>query len=704
MNNALNMQLIERLASIEVDPLTVADWCKASFSAMQAQLGAGLTLFRLRGNTLVSLVTTTDTDQKPEPLTAEEYPSVFALLDSNQPQVDGTDIDLPIKIEGTSYGVLRIHTSDPTKIEGVNWKLIQSIFARELQRVILHELQITLDTVTTRLKDAKTFGDAVHTLAKHIAKSKQFLTLTIVELKDGTIQKSSIVASANRSQSYENVDALDRTSDTNVKFIVKVRSEQIVAVNDIHKESLFSSKTVEWLEGINVKAILLVNVDTEDNKVCYISYCDTQNAIALLPAESRFWTAVAAQVSKVLTSRNMIETQLEKDAPSANALTKISSVFSQTVSDEKMLLDQGAEILLNILPIDHVGIVLIDDERKYANLISDQPKLEGSVTQIPFEGDLWEKLVNERHVLISDVDTELSSTDTSRQALDGMNVKSVLMLPLIDQSGTIMGSAGLDKITNTSPFTEEQIQLAGLITSQISIQLQNHRLLRDSQKLATQMQHLAKFSETVQTRFDLDEILFTSLHFIRRIFDYDFADIVVMNTSSQTLQVQAYLQGTLENVASKSETIVMPLQGTVAEIVWDSRESSYIEDWEISGHQHPIAKDVHSLLAVPMITKGKIHGIVELGSASKTGISETDRSVFTQFASQLATAIENSVNYAQNQKLVHNRDLANDIALQLQRQMDMDGLLNTTVQELGKALGARRARIRLGIQQTANGN
>ena len=32
----------------------------------------------------------------------------------------------------------------------------------------------------------------------------------------------------------------------------------------------------------------------------------------------------------------------------------------------------------------------------------------------------------------------------------------------------------------------------------------------------------------------------------------------------------------------------------------------------------------------------------------------------------------------------------------------MDSLLNTTVTELGKALGAKRARIRLGIQQVVD--
>ena len=73
-------------------------------------------------------------------------------------------------------------------------------------------------------------------------------------------------------------------------------------------------------------------------------------------------------------------------------------------------------------------------------------------------------------------------------------------------------------------------------------------------------------------------------------------------------------------------------------------------------------------------------------------------------ASQLAIALENATTYVQSQQLAQNKALANEIALQLQQQVDIDSLLNTTVTELGKALGAKRARIRLGVQQVASDN
>ena len=81
-----------------------------------------------------------------------------------------------------------------------------------------------------------------------------------------------------------------------------------------------------------------------------------------------------------------------------------------------------------------------------------------------------------------------------------------------------------------------------------------------------------------------------------------------------------------------------------------------------------------------------------------------DRSVLSQLANQLASILEKTTADIQNQRQAQNKILANEIALQLQQQMNMDSLLNTTVTELGKALGAKRARIRLGIGQDISDN
>jgi len=54
----------------------------------------------------------------------------------------------------------------------------------------------------------------------------------------------------------------------------------------------------------------------------------------------------------------------------------------------------------------------------------------------------------------------------------------------------------------------------------------------------------------------------------------------------------------------------------------------------------------------------------------------------------------------QSQRLARSKALVNDISSQLQQQMEIEQLLDVTINELGKALGARKARIHLAMKES----
>ena len=111
---------------------------------------------------------------------------------------------------------------------------------------------------------------------------------------------------------------------------------------------------------------------------------------------------------------------------------------------------------------------------------------------------------------------------------------------------------------------------------------------------------------------------------------------------------------------------------------------------------HSFNEDVKSLIAVPLYLRGTIQGIVEVGKVLRNGFSNTDIAIFQQLASQLAVALESADAYTQNQRLARSKAQVNEITNSLQRQTELDRIMTVTARELGKALGAKRARIRLG--------
>lgn len=401
------------------------------------------------------------------------------------------------------------------------------------------------------------------------------------------------------------------------------------------------------------------------------------------------------------TSDQSATGQLSEQIKVQHVLNELAT-FAISNRDEQALLDRGAETFLTLLDIDHVGIFVIDEGTNIASLVTDVPPQEGGVREMKVEGAEWEKLARGEHILIENI-TNTQIAQDSKEVFDSHGIQSALVLPFRDISGNHLGSIGLDKFSSQVNITDEQIETAKLISAQLVSYLQNLRLLENSESFANQMQQIAKFSETIQLRLAIEEILQTTLHFTARILKAKYIGIILYDENIQKLVIKAYRQDDQE-VVLPPNTPIIPVEGTVVGSVWSSRESIYIPNYDPSQYEkNPYAKDVGVLCAIPLISRGITRGIIEIGRETPS-ISDIDQSVFLQLANQLAIALENANTYSQSQRLAQSKVLANQISLQLQQQMNMDSLLNTTITELGKALGAKRARIRLGGQQTVDGN
>lgn len=148
-----------------------------------------------------------------------------------------------------------------------------------------------------------------------------------------------------------------------------------------------------------------------------------------------------------------------------------------------------------------------------------------------------------------------------------------------------------------------------------------------------------------------------------------------------------------------NSTHMLEISGQVSR-AWLKRELVYIPDIQVS--EYALATDVeaHSWTIVPIVSRVRALGILSFGSSRVAAFSTTDLAVVQQLASQLAATLDNLEAFAQSQRIAQNEALVNTISTRLQQQLDVSNMLDVTVHELGRALGARRARIRLGGQPT----
>jgi GAF domain-containing protein len=406
--------------------------------------------------------------------------------------------------------------------------------------------------------------------------------------------------------------------------------------------------------------------------------------------------AIVFQNQQLLQETQVSAAELVKQVDVLQNINQLAITLS-TIQDEKTLYERSTEMLMTTLRVDHCGIVLADPDGITGTVAGEYPALGTVGTRIVLANsglfsEVWEHL---RPVTVSDLDAQLP--ETSRELLRVLGVKSMLIVPLV-MRGTLIGTIGFDLYSPDRRFTPDMVEIARTMTAQIGVAIQNIRLLTDAQRHAQQLQRIAVFNQSVQATLDMAAIFNIALTESAQMLPLDQMRILLYEPTLGQLRTAArYEQGAVQVTLMDGELV--EIENTNEGRVWKSRELLYLPtETRARNPQQPFKLDAGSDMFAPLQSHGRILGVVGVGSNQTHAYGDTDFAVFRQMTDQLTVAIENAEAYTQSQRQARNEALVNEIGTRLQRQTDIQTMLDITMNELGKALGARRARIRLATQ------
>jgi GAF domain-containing protein len=115
---------------------------------------------------------------------------------------------------------------------------------------------------------------------------------------------------------------------------------------------------------------------------------------------------------------------------------------------------------------------------------------------------------------------------------------------------------------------------------------------------------------------------------------------------------------------------------------------------------NPLLPKTRSEMALPLISRGQIVGALTVQSAEVAAFSEEDIAVLQTVTDQVANALENARLFKETQRLAQRERTVSQITGKLRSALNLETILQTTVEELGQALGASEAIVRLGTETT----
>ncbi len=290
------------------------------------------------------------------------------------------------------------------------------------------------------------------------------------------------------------------------------------------------------------------------------------------------------------------------------------------------------------------------------------------------------------------------------QTGDSIPLNTVLQLPQ-QHNGHWLIPLGIDHvivvdIDAKAETTDPAEWILGSVSAKLAeiVQRQeNSQLKSNAHRLARQMEGIVGFGQSIQATFEVDALLEMTLLHLSQIMPTDHVGILMQNPSISSLQVVAYQ--TDEEVSVVDTTGIMAeleLVGTTAYQVWESKQFLMTSDLDQEADlKYTFTNQMRSSMSTPIHQRGAVTGILEVAKRQPDGYSEVDRQMLQQLVSQLSVALENCETYSQSQEIARSKTLVNVITSQLQQQVEIDEIMHVTVRELGRALGAKRARIRL---------
>ncbi|MCQ3935557.1 MAG: hypothetical protein DPW18_00785 [Chloroflexi bacterium] len=404
-------------------------------------------------------------------------------------------------------------------------------------------------------------------------------------------------------------------------------------------------------------------------------------------------------------------------------LNETSSLVSASLNPEEIYVSvhKAAE---RLMPLDSFAITLLDQETNEIEPVYLFDKGRRVFAQrIPFGQGLSSEVIRSGRSILASSSEEMNRLGTVR-AGDGDETQSLVAVPMI-VGGRALGMLSAQSY-QPGVYSEEDMQILGTLANQAIVAIQNGRLFKETQTLASelearvaertaQLQREQQNTETllrilteVSSSLDLDRTLNRTLSLLNDTIGAEQGTILLVNPEDNLLHYRAGYGYLSDRSASPNRAgFTLKIGEGLAGWVVKNREAVLIHDLYQDPRwvRNPAAgQDHRSAIAVPMMVGEDVIGVLMVFQRMANFFSAEMLNLVKAIASQVAVAINNARLY----ELI--RDQAERLGLMLRkeqveasRQQSIleavaDGVLVTGVDNRITFVNSSAARI-LGVEE-----
>jgi sigma-B regulation protein RsbU (phosphoserine phosphatase) len=193
---------------------------------------------------------------------------------------------------------------------------------------------------------------------------------------------------------------------------------------------------------------------------------------------------------------------------------------------------------------------------------------------------------------------------------------------------------------------------------------------------------LLEVADVVNTTLDLDTTLRRVAELVRKVIDYEIFGILLLNEKTQEL----YFRFQVGYAREIAERMRIKVGEGVTGIAAQRREAILVDDVSTDPRYISAVPNVRSELAVPLIIKNRLIGVIDIESPQPNHFTEEHKRLLTLIASRMAVGIENARLYTRTTRQARTLVLLNEIARELTSILNVDELLKRIAELLSRLI------------------
>jgi sigma-B regulation protein RsbU (phosphoserine phosphatase) len=356
------------------------------------------------------------------------------------------------------------------------------------------------------------------------------------------------------------------------------------------------------------------------------------------------------------------------DSVQGDFLTRLADALNTTL-DLQTLLHRVADLVRAVIDYRIFAILLLNDRTNELRMrfqIGHSADVERMRIRMG-EGVVGQAAERREAMLINDVSVLSNYIDANSQ------VRSELAVPLVTKNRVI----GVIDIQSEQPnyFRPEHLHLLQLTASRVAIAVENARLYTRISRQAQSLELLHEISRELTSILDPEQLLERVGKLLQRVIPYQMFAIWMLDEKSNMLIHRFSIRfGKTDN--SFSEPV--PLQRGLIGAAVSTRQTITVGDVRTDSRYIMVHPETRSEMAVPLIYKGKVLGVLDLEHTKAHFFTEDNVHAVSTLAAQLAIAMENAGLYQrlaqEEQRLEEDLAMARKVQFRLMPQSVPDPL------------------------------